>query len=102
VCASLANALQQHTSRDVRGLVLGHIQRGGSPVVFDRLLATQLGSAAIHAIHDGADGVMVGIEGSSVKQTPLSSVAIGPRRVPDDHEMIRAAETMGLYVGNSR
>lgn len=102
VCFALAEALQQHTSRDVRGLVLGHIQRGGSPVVFDRLLATQLGSAAIHAVHDGADGVMIGLDGTRVRQVPLAEVAIGPRRVPTDNEMIRAAETMGLYVGEPR
>lgn len=102
VCYPLAEALQQHAGRDVRALVLGHIQRGGSPVVFDRLLATQLGAAAIHAVHDGADGVMVGLHGTQVRQVPLSDVAVGPRRVPADHEMIRAAETMGLYVGDPR
>ena len=98
----MAEALQQRTSRDVRGLVLGHIQRGGSPVVFDRLLATQLGAAAIHAVHDGADGVMIGLDGTRVRRVPLAEVAIGPRRVPADNEMIRAAETMGLYVGEPR
>ncbi len=102
VCFALAEAMQQQTSRDVRGLVLGHIQRGGSPVVFDRLLATQLGSAAIHAVHDGVDGVMVGLNGTSVRHVPLAEVAVGPRRVPADHEMIRAAETMGFYVGDPR
>lgn len=102
VCYPLAEALQQQTGQDVRALVLGHIQRGGSPVVFDRLLATQLGSAAIHAVHDGADGVMAGLHGTEVELVPLSEVAIGPRRVPADHEMIRAAETMGLYVGDPR
>lgn len=102
VCVALADALQQRTSRDVRGLVLGHIQRGGSPVVFDRLLATQLGAAAIHAVHDGADGVMVGLDGTTVRRVPLSEVAVGPRRVPADHDMIRAAEAMGFYVGDPR
>lgn len=59
---------------DVRVTVLGHVQRGGSPTAFDRLLATRLGCAAVHELHKGSSGVMVGLVGSEIAATPLERV----------------------------
>ena len=58
----------------VRVTVLGHVQRGGSPTAFDRLLATRLGCAATYELHKGSSGVMVGLVGNEVKVTPLETV----------------------------
>lgn len=99
VCDALAVSLADRTGSEVRAISLGHIQRGGSPVVADRLLATTLGTAAVEAVHQGQNGVMVGVDGERVQYTSLDAVAAGPRVVPQDHLLLRAAHMMGMYVG---
>ncbi len=68
-----------HTHRDKIGFearvtILGHIQRGGSPSAFDRILATRLGVAAVERLHEGVYGVMVGLVGGQIVATPLPEV----------------------------
>jgi 6-phosphofructokinase 1 len=75
------------------------LQRGGSPTAFDRLLATQFGHAAVHAIAEGQSDVMVGIAGRDTRLVPLQEVATGPRGIPDDHPLLHVAESLGIYVG---
>jgi 6-phosphofructokinase 1 len=99
VCHPLAEALGKLTNREVRALVLGHIQRGGSPTPTDRILATKLAHAATVAAHDGENSVMAGIRGTSVEMIPLDQIAVGPRVVPDDEPLLKAAESMGIFVG---
>jgi 6-phosphofructokinase 1 len=99
VCHELALELSTMTQREVRALVLGHLQRGGSPTPTDRILATKLAHAATVAAHDGHDGVMSGIHGDVVELVPLTQVAVGPRRVPDGEPLLLAAEAMGTFVG---
>ena len=69
-----------HLQRDevgfeVRTTILGHVQRGGSPTAFDRLLATRLGAEAVRQLVQGARGVMVGLVGNKIQPTPLEEVA---------------------------
>jgi 6-phosphofructokinase 1 len=52
--------------------ILGHVQRGGSPTAFDRMLATRLGTAAVEAVHDGAAGTMVALHGPTIERVPLA------------------------------
>jgi len=59
---------------EVRVTVLGHVQRGGSPLAFDRLLATRLGAAAVTELYNGHYGLMVGLKGQDVVTTPLEEV----------------------------
>ncbi len=99
VCHPLARELERQTNREVRSLVLGHLQRGGDPTPADRILATKLGHAATVAAHDGRDGTMAGIRGQHVDLVPLSHAASGPRRVPEDEPLLLAAEAMGMFVG---
>ena len=99
ICQSLADVLDKRLDQEVRTLVLGHLQRGGSPTPFDRALATQLGAKAVQTIADGGQNVVVGIQGLSVRTTPLREVTLGPRLVEDDHPMITAARQMGMYLG---
>lgn len=99
VCHPLAHELGKLTNREVRALVLGHIQRGGTPTPTDRILATKLAQAATAAAHDGIDGVMAGLQGNRVALVPLEQVAIGPRLVPDDEPLLQAAEAIGMFVG---
>ncbi len=63
--------IRTRTTKEVRMVVLGHIQRGGDPSAFDRILATRLGHAAVERLLDGARGVMVGLKANEVTLTPL-------------------------------
>ena len=62
---------------EVRAVVLGHIQRGGKPTAFDRILATRLGAAAVERLHEGVHSTMVGIQKDEIVLTPLSKVSKG-------------------------
>ena len=62
----LAQQLEAKTGKESRAVVLGHIQRGGAPTAFDRVLATRLGLAAIDAVHEGDFGKMVAIQGTEI------------------------------------
>ena len=73
---------REETGFDVRSTVLGHIQRGGTPTAFDRLLATQLGAAAVDALYEGRSGIMVGISGRDVVETPLEEVVSHRKELP--------------------
>ncbi|WP_291424315.1 6-phosphofructokinase [Deinococcus sp.] len=68
---AVGDAIQAGTGMETRVSILGHIQRGGSPVSSDRILASRLGEAAVHALMDGRKGVMVGRTGQGLTYTPL-------------------------------
>ncbi|MGH3145886.1 MAG: 6-phosphofructokinase, partial [Rubrobacter sp.] len=77
---------------DARLTVVGHIQRGGIPTAYDRILASRLGTAAVEALADGESGVIVGIRGEKVERTPLGEVIEKPR--PLDPDLYRMAEVL--------
>jgi phosphofructokinase-like protein len=68
----LAREVEQRTGKEARCTVLGHIQRGGTPTAFDRVLATRFGLHAIDALHDGAWGTMVALRGTNIIRVPLT------------------------------
>ena len=96
----VARAIEQHTGKETRTLVLGHLQRGGSPTTYDRLLALRFGTAAVRAIGDGVFGVMVGLNGPDITRVPLAEVAGQPRNVPLDSDTIRTARDLGIELGD--
>jgi len=67
----LARAIEERTGYETRAIVLGHVQRGGTPTAFDRVLATRFGIAAIDAVHDGAFGTMVALRAGEIVRVPL-------------------------------
>ena len=76
--AEIAAYFREHHERigfDLRVTSLGHVQRGGAPGAFDRLLATRLGAAAVEALRNGRDGVMVGLLRGEIATTPLAEVS---------------------------
>jgi 6-phosphofructokinase 1 len=80
----VAAELGSRNGVETRITVLGHVQRGGSPSAYDRVLATRLGIAALeHAAHDGW-GTMVGMVGRDIVATPIAEVAAAPRTVPEE------------------
>lgn len=73
-------------SFDVRVTVLGHVQRGGAPTVFDRVLASRMGAAAVQRLRDGEKGVMIGLQDNDLVSVPFTEV-IGQTRELDEHLM---------------
>ena len=69
--AALAAVIEERTNREARAVVLGHVQRGGTPSPFDRVLATRFGLAAVDAVHAGESGVMVALRGTDIVRVRL-------------------------------
>src|SRR5690606_3714352 len=75
----LSGELAQRTSHEVRSLVLGHLQRGGSPTARDRILGTRFGSEAVHLVQQGLFGRMVALHGTAIRHVSLAE-AVGSRK----------------------
>ena len=80
----LADEIEKRTGKEARCTVLGHIQRGGTPTAFDRVLATRFGLQAIGAVHDGAFGVMMALRGTDIVRVPLAEATRELKVVPAD------------------
>jgi 6-phosphofructokinase 1 len=80
----LASAIEHRTGKESRAAVLGHIQRGGTPTAFDRVLATRFGLHAIAAIKDGDSGKMVALRGTDIIRVPLAEATSQLKTVPMD------------------
>ena len=80
----LEREIEERTGYESRATVLGHIQRGGTPTAFDRVLATRLGVAAIDAANDGDWGVMPALRGTRIQLVPLSEAVADLRTVPPE------------------
>ena len=81
---ALASLIEQRTGREARAVVLGHIQRGGTPSPFDRVLATRFGLAALDAVHAGETGIMVALRGTDIVRVPLAEATAQLKLVPVD------------------
>jgi ATP-dependent phosphofructokinase / diphosphate-dependent phosphofructokinase len=79
---ALARVIEQRTGRESRAVVLGHVQRGGTPTPFDRVLATRFGLAAVRAVHAGESGVMVALRGTDIVRVPLAQAIARLKLVP--------------------
>jgi 6-phosphofructokinase 1 len=95
----LARQLEEATGREARATVLGHVQRGGTPIPTDRVLCTQFGHRAAELVTEGRWGQLVVWRGGSVTNTALSDAVGGPRLVPLDHPLLRAARDVGTSFG---
>ncbi|MER7500019.1 6-phosphofructokinase [Nonomuraea pusilla] len=78
----LAKEIEKRTGKEARTTVLGHIQRGGTPTAFDRVLATRFGLQAIDAAHEGDFGTMVALRGTDIVRVPLSEATAELKTVP--------------------
>ncbi|MFM8238730.1 MAG: 6-phosphofructokinase [Actinomycetota bacterium] len=78
----LASAIEHRTGKESRAAVLGHIQRGGTPTAFDRVLATRFGLNAIEAVKDGDSGKMVALRGTDIVRVPLADATSTLKTVP--------------------
>ena len=100
IASKVARTIEHHTGKETRTLVLGHLQRGGSPTTYDRLLALRFGAAAVRAIADRAFGIMVGLNGPDITRIALENVVGRAKNVPLDSDTIRTAREMGISLGD--
>jgi ATP-dependent phosphofructokinase / diphosphate-dependent phosphofructokinase len=100
MASQVARAIADRTGKEVRTLVLGHLQRGGSPTTYDRLLALRFGAAAVRAIADGAFGCMVGLNGPTITRIPIADVIGHTRNVPLDSDTVMTARELGISLGD--
>jgi ATP-dependent phosphofructokinase / diphosphate-dependent phosphofructokinase len=98
--SKVARAIEHHTGKETRTLVLGHLQRGGSPTTYDRLLALRFGGAAVRAIADRAFGTMVGLNGPDITRVPLDQVVGRSKNIPLDSDIIATARELGISLGD--
>jgi 6-phosphofructokinase 1 len=96
----LARQLEKLTGLVTRVSILGYVQRGGTPSAFDRLLATQLGTACVEFISAGKTGIMVAIQNGDAVAVPLGEVAGKVMAVPREHAWIAAARRVGTCLGD--
>jgi ATP-dependent phosphofructokinase / diphosphate-dependent phosphofructokinase len=89
----LADEIEKRTGKEARTTVLGHIQRGGTPTAFDRVLATRFGLHAIDAVHDGQFGMMVALRGTDIVLSKLADATGELKTVPAE----RYAEVQVLF-----
>jgi 6-phosphofructokinase len=87
----LAEEIEKRTGFETRVTILGHIQRGGTPTAFDRVLATRFGIAAIDAVHDRDFGTMVALRADQIVRVPLAE-AVAELKVVDPELLHRVAE----------
>jgi 6-phosphofructokinase 1 len=96
----VAHSIQEMTGKETRSLVLGHLQRGGSPTTFDRLLALRFGAAAVRLIAERKFGCMVALQPPIIAAVPLEEALAAPKRVPLDSDTIATARDLGISLGD--
>ncbi len=96
----LGAQIEKATGIETRTVVMGHLQRGGVPTPFDRVLATRLGTKAVDMIENETFGHMAGVKGNSLIEVPLEEVARGTRQIPLDEPLIQSARSVGTCFGD--
>jgi phosphofructokinase-like protein len=96
----VARQIQERTGKESRSMVLGHLQRGGQPTGYDRLLATRFGGAAVRAVQDQRWGQMVALQSPHIVTVPIADAIATPKRVEPDHDIVRTARAVGISFGD--
>jgi len=96
----VASELERLTGKEARTVVLGHLLRGGTPTSLDRLLGLRFGTAAVRALEDGRDGVMVALRSNEIGLVPLAEAVSRMRTVPLDGDTVQAARDLGISFGD--
>jgi ATP-dependent phosphofructokinase / diphosphate-dependent phosphofructokinase len=100
VCDAIAREIQRQTGKETRSLVLGHLQRGGMPTGYDRLLSTRFGAAAVRAIEDEKWGYMVALQSPHIVAIPIEEALREPKRVNPQHDLVLTARETGISFGD--
>jgi ATP-dependent phosphofructokinase / diphosphate-dependent phosphofructokinase len=96
----VARAISERTGRETRTLVLGHLQRGGSPTAYDRLIAVRFGAAAVQCVHNRQFGTMVALEPPEINAVPLADAIRQIKTVPLDCDTVLTARALGISLGD--
>jgi 6-phosphofructokinase 1 len=96
----VASELQRLTGIETRVTVLGHVQRGGTPTAYDRLLASRFGEAAVHLLAGGGFGRVVSLRGENIVDVPLDEALAFSNTVPVDGQLVRLARSTGSFLGD--
>lgn len=96
----VATEIRERIEKDTRSLVLGHLQRGGSPTTFDRLLSLRFGTAAVRLVEEGTYGHMVALSSSRMISVPLSDAIKGRKKVDLTSDKIQTARDIGICFGD--
>jgi 6-phosphofructokinase 1 len=96
----LARQIHERTGKETRSLVLGHLQRGGMPTGYDRLLATRFGGAAVRAVAEQRWGHMVALQSPHIVTVPIREVLKHEKRVDPNHDMVLTARATGISFGD--
>jgi 6-phosphofructokinase len=100
VAERLADEIEDHTKKECRSLILGHLQRGGQPTSYDRLLAVRFGGAAVRAVADGKWDHMIALQSPHIVTVPLEEVLKTPKRVEVNHDTVLTARATGISFGD--
>jgi 6-phosphofructokinase 1 len=88
--------VERMTGKESRCVVLGHLQRGGSPNAFDRMLGTNFGACAVRALANGEAGNMVALQAGTIITVPLSEACANIKTVPPQGQLVRTARDIGI------
>jgi ATP-dependent phosphofructokinase / diphosphate-dependent phosphofructokinase len=100
IAEQLALDIERLAGKETRSLVLGHIQRGGTPIAYDRNLALRFGAAAVRCIHEGSMGTMVALRGNQIRAVSLAEAVSELKRVPLDSDQVFTARQLGVSFGD--
>jgi len=99
IAARVGNQIEDMTGIESRYTILGHVQRGGSPTPYDRILATRFGYHAVVAAVNKEFGCLVGLRGNEIKTTPIKEAIAEPRRVDPESDLVKTAMAVGTCFG---
>ena len=100
IADTIGRQIQELTGKETRSLVLGHLQRGGQPTGYDRLLATRFGGAAVRAIAEERWGEMVALQSPHIVTIPIAEALAEPKRVDPSHDTVQTARATGISFGD--
>jgi 6-phosphofructokinase 1 len=100
LCEPIAREISRITGKETRSLVLGHLQRGGQPTGYDRLLATRFGGAAVRAVAEQKWGHMVALQSPNIVYVPIEEALREPKRVDPQHDTVLTARACGISFGD--
>jgi phosphofructokinase-like protein len=96
----IAIELEHMAKKETRYVVLGHLQRGGTPSAYDRVLATRFGSFAVDLLKDGKFGLMTALKSPDIVAVPLECIVGRARKVPVDGDVVKTARNVGIALGD--
>lgn len=98
--AKVSHDIERLSGKESRHVVLGHLQRGGSPTAYDRVLATRFGAFAVELLQRGESGVMVALRSPDIVAVPIENIVGRTRNVPVDGDLVRTGRHVGICFGD--